>query len=75
MTGAVPKQSRPQGFGAQVGPPGFDATRWPALALEPGQSWTHVHATVHLVGDRKALDGIARAVFGVSLDEIEAAFR
>ncbi len=49
-------------------------TSSPALALEPGQSWTHTHATAHLVGDRKALDGLAHAALGVSLDEIEAAF-
>jgi len=46
----------------------------PALALEPGKSWTHTHSTVHLVGERKALDQVARSVLGVSLQEIESAF-
>ncbi len=50
-------------------------TSSPALALEPGKSWTHTHSTVHFVGERKALDMIARNVLGASLDEIEKAFR
>jgi len=47
----------------------------PALALEPGKSWTHTHSTAHLVGERKSLDQVARQVLGVSLEEIEKAFR
>ena len=50
-------------------------TSSPALALEPGKSWTHTHTTIHLVGDRKELDTFARNVLGASLDEIEKAFR
>jgi hypothetical protein len=50
-------------------------TSSPALALAPGQSWTHTHSTVHLVGERKALDMFARNVLGASLAEIESAFR
>jgi hypothetical protein len=50
-------------------------TSSPALALEPGKSFTHTHTTVHLVGERKALDRISQTVFGVSLEEIEKAFR
>ena len=46
-------------------------TSSPALALGPGQSWTHAHATLHLVGDRQALDAIARHTLGAGLDEIE----
>jgi len=46
----------------------------PALALAPGQSWTHTHSTVHLVGEHKALDMFARNVLGVSLSELENAF-
>jgi hypothetical protein len=49
-------------------------TSSPALALAPGQSWTHTHSTVHLVGERKALDMFARNVLGASLSEIENAF-
>ena len=47
----------------------------PALALAPGQSWTHTHSTVHLVGEHKALDMFARNLLGASLAEIESAFR
>lgn len=47
----------------------------PALALAPGRSWTHTHSTLHVVGERKALDQVARQALGVSLDEIENAFR
>jgi len=46
----------------------------PALALAPGQSFTHTHSTVHLVGEHKALDMFARNVLGASLSEIERAF-
>ncbi|MBK7642280.1 MAG: hypothetical protein IPJ19_04410 [Planctomycetes bacterium] len=50
-------------------------TSSPALALAPGESWTHTHSTVHLTGDRKTLDSIAQTVLGVSLADIEQAFR
>jgi hypothetical protein len=46
----------------------------PALALEAGESHVHVHATVHFQGGPEALDPIARAVLGVGIAEIEAAF-
>jgi hypothetical protein len=42
----------------------------PAAALAPGESLTHVHRTIHLHGPAPALDAVARAVLGVSLDEI-----
>jgi hypothetical protein len=45
----------------------------PAAALAPGASLEHVHRTLHLTGTRAALDAIARATLGVSLDEIERA--
>lgn len=47
----------------------------PALALGAGASATHVHQTLHLQGNREALDSIARTVLGVGLDKIETAFR
>jgi hypothetical protein len=46
----------------------------PALALGPGQSATHVHKTIHMQGPDTALDAMARAAIGVSLDEIKGAF-
>jgi hypothetical protein len=46
----------------------------PAAALKPGETLTHVHATIHFQGPDKALDEIARKVLGVGLKEIESAF-
>jgi hypothetical protein len=46
----------------------------PALALAPGQAASHTHQTIHLQGDEAALDGIARAVLGVSLQDIRSVF-
>ncbi len=43
-------------------------------ALKPGESLSHVHTTLHLQGDEPALDHIARAVLGVSVSQISAAF-
>lgn len=50
-------------------------TSSPALALKPGDSATHVHQTIHLQGSEKSLDAVARAAFGVGLQEIKAAFK
>ena len=49
-------------------------TSSPAAALAPGKSMEHVHRTFHLQGDEPDLDKIARAVLGVSVDEIKKAF-
>ncbi|MBU6401396.1 MAG: DUF2961 domain-containing protein [Verrucomicrobia bacterium] len=45
----------------------------PAAALAPGRSLTHVHRTMHLRGPEAALDAVARAELGVSLEEITRA--
>jgi hypothetical protein len=42
----------------------------PAAALAPGDTLTHVHTTMHFQGPKRALDEIARKVFGVGLAEI-----
>jgi hypothetical protein len=47
----------------------------PAAALEPGKSLTHTHRTIHLAGPESALDGIAKATLGVSLEEIKNVFK
>jgi Family of unknown function (DUF6786) len=48
----------------------------PAAALNPGEALTHVHTTIHIQGnDAAALDEIARTIFGVSLADIESAFK
>lgn len=46
----------------------------PGAALNPGESLRHVHTTIHIQGEEKDLDPIARKIFGVSLDEIKKAF-
>lgn len=46
----------------------------PAAALKPGETLTHVHATLHFQGPDTALDEIARKVLGVGLMEIQSAF-
>ncbi len=48
-------------------------TSSPAAALAPGAVLTHVHRTLHVQGERAALDALARAVLGVPLDAIEHA--
>jgi hypothetical protein len=45
----------------------------PAAALGPGETLAHVHTTMHFQGPEKALDQIARKVFGVGLEEIAKA--
>ena len=50
-------------------------TSSPAAALAPKQSLTHVHRTLHVQGSKASLDAIAKAKLGVSLDDVEAAFR
>jgi hypothetical protein len=47
----------------------------PAAALAPGKSLTHTHRTIHLAGPESALDGIAKATLGVSLEEIKSVFK
>jgi hypothetical protein len=47
----------------------------PAAALGPGGTLTHIHTTMHFEGPDKALDAIARQVFGVGLAEIAKALK
>jgi hypothetical protein len=49
-------------------------TSSPALALGPGESYTHTHRTLHLVGSREALDPIAESTLGVSATALMEAF-
>jgi hypothetical protein len=46
----------------------------PALALNPGEVYTHVHRTIHLQGSDADLDPIARKTLGVGIAEIKAKF-
>jgi len=45
----------------------------PALALKPGESFTHTPSTTHLTGNRESLNKVAIAVFGANLSQIESA--
>jgi hypothetical protein len=48
-------------------------TSSPAAALPAGGALVHRHRTIHLVGDKAALDAIARKALGASLDAITSA--
>jgi hypothetical protein len=45
----------------------------PARELGKGQTLSHTHRTMHLQGDEKALDAIARTTLRASLSQIQAA--
>jgi hypothetical protein len=47
-------------------------TSSPALALKPGESYSHTHTTMHFQGE---LDGLARRVFLCDLGSVEKAFK
>lgn len=49
-------------------------TSSPALALAPGESASHIHKTIHLVGSEEQLNTICQRVLGVSLAEVAGAF-
>jgi hypothetical protein len=49
-------------------------TSSPALDLAPGQRYTHVHRTFHLVGPEADLDRIARATLKIGLADLTNAF-
>jgi hypothetical protein len=65
----------PLADGTQMGPFYELETSSPAAALGPGKSLTHSQVTVHITGDRNLLDKIAVKTLGVSLKEIEEAFK
>ena len=48
-------------------------TSSPAAALNPGETFSHMSRTFHLLGSERYLDPIARATLGVSLGEIKSA--
>jgi len=47
----------------------------PAAELAPGKSLSHLHRTIHLSGPESALDGVARAMLGVSIADIKAGLK
>ncbi|MCH7944665.1 MAG: hypothetical protein IIC73_01430 [Armatimonadetes bacterium] len=58
---------------ARLGPFYELETSSPALALAPGESWTHFHRTFHFTGTVEALRYIAEEVLGVDVDDVVAA--
>jgi hypothetical protein len=65
----------PLADGSQMGPFYELETSSPAAALSPGSSMKHSQITVHITGSRDQLDKIAVKTLGVSLVEIEQAFK
>jgi hypothetical protein len=43
----------------------------PAAALEPGETITHVHRTIHLKGEKATLNEIVKRLLGVGIDALE----
>lgn len=60
--------------GSQMGPFYEIESVSPAAFLKPNQSLSHKHAVYHFTGNEQALDGIAKKLFGVSLEEIKKVF-
>ncbi|MDR1666614.1 MAG: hypothetical protein LBS03_02820 [Bacteroidales bacterium] len=46
----------------------------PAAFLQPGQTLAHRHTVYHFIGNRQALDPIARKMLGVGINDIQDAF-
>ena len=60
--------------GGQMGPFYELESSSPAANLSPGERMVHYHRTIHFKGEAEDLDPISKAVLGVSIDEIKAAF-
>ena len=61
--------------GSQMGPFYEIESVSPAAFLKPGEKLTHNHNVYHFTGDKAALSEIAKKVLGVSVEEIEKAFK
>ena len=61
--------------GSQMGPFYELEASSPAAALKSGENLEHIQFTLHLTGDRELLNDISLKALGVSLDEIENAFK
>ena len=46
----------------------------PALALAPGEGFTHIQRTLRMEGERAELSAVAKSLFGVDLDQISCQF-
>jgi hypothetical protein len=61
--------------GSQMGPFYEIETSSPGALLKPGEDLMHVQYTLHITGDRKRLNDVSVKALGISLDEIEKAFK
>ncbi len=64
----------PLADGSQMGPFYEIESVSPAAFLKPNQTLSHKHSVFHFTGSEQALDGIAKKLFGTSLDDIKKAF-
>jgi hypothetical protein len=65
----------PLADGSQMGPFYELESVSPAAFLQPGEKLTHHHSVIHLTGNASELNQVARRTLGVSLVEIQDAFK
>ncbi len=65
----------PLADGSQMGPFYEIESVSPAAFLKPNQSIVHKQSVYHFTGDEKALDAISQKLLGVSLNEVQTAFK
>lgn len=61
--------------GSQLGPFYEIESVSPAAFLKPGEKLSHKHSVFHFTGDKDELNAIALKALGISLPDIEAAFK
>ncbi len=61
--------------GKQMGPFYEIESVSPAAFLKPGATLIHHHSVLHFTGDKTSLDVIAKKILGISLNNIENAFK
>jgi hypothetical protein len=65
----------PLADGSQMGPFYEIESVSPAAFLQPNQSIVHKQAVYHFTGDENALDAISQKLLGVTLNEVQTAFK
>jgi len=61
--------------GSQMGPFYEIESVSPAAFLKPGEKLSHTHSVFHFIGDKAELNQIALKTLGISLQDIQAAFK
>lgn len=61
--------------GSQMGPFYEIESVSPAAFLKPGAGLNHRHSVYHFTGSKAALDAISKKILGISLNDIEGAFK